>query len=70
MNMVKEVYQDVQHVKKRVFGNMREIEASRGVLRKKLYELRQILYQCRAELNFGNHYDRFQIRRTSLLQGN
>jgi len=36
MNMVKKVYQDVQRVKKRVFGNMREIEASRDELRTKL----------------------------------
>jgi len=60
MNMVKKVYQDVQRVKKRVFGNMREIEASRGVLRKKLC-------QCKAKLDFGNHYD---IYRTNLLEGN
>ena len=39
MNMVKKVYQDVQRVKSRVFGNMREIEASRNELRKKLYKL-------------------------------
>jgi len=67
MNMVKTVYQDVQHVKKRVFDNMREIEASRGVLEKKLYELRKKLYPCREELDFGNHYD---IYRTNLLEGN
>ena len=36
MNMVKKVYQDVQDVKKRVFGNKREIEASRGELMAKL----------------------------------
>ena len=63
MNMVKKVYQDVQRVKKHVFGNMREIEASRGVLRKNFY-------QCRAELDFGNRYDRFWIHRTNLLEGN
>ena len=63
MNMVKKVYQDVQRVKKHVFGNMREIEASRGVLRKKLC-------QCKAKLDFGNHYDRFQIHCTSVLEGN
>jgi hypothetical protein len=63
MNMVKKVYQDVQRVKKRVFGNMREIEASRDELRKKLCELG-------AKLDFGNGYERFLIRNTSLLQGN
>jgi len=36
MNTVKEVYQDVQRVKKRVFGNMREIEACRDELKAKL----------------------------------
>ena len=36
MNMVKKVYQDVQHVKEHVSGNMREIEASRDELGKKL----------------------------------
>jgi len=36
MNMVKKVYQDVQRVKKHVFGNMREIEASRDELKAKL----------------------------------
>ena len=63
MNMVKKVYQDVQHVKSRVFDNMREIEAGRGDLRKKLDELR-------AKLDFGNHNDTFLIRHTSLLKGN
>ena len=38
MNMVKQMYQDVQQVKKRVFGNMRDIEACRDELRKKLFE--------------------------------
>lgn len=37
MNMVKKVYQDVQLVKKRVFGNMRQIEASRDELRAKMF---------------------------------
>jgi hypothetical protein len=36
MNMVKMVYQDVQRVKKIVFGNMRDIEASRDELKAKL----------------------------------
>jgi len=63
MNMVKKVYQDVQRVKKRVFGNIREIDACRDELREKLYELR-------AKLNFGNHYDTFLIHRTSHLKGN
>jgi hypothetical protein len=36
MNMVKKVYRDVQHVKNRVLGNMREIEASRDELRTRL----------------------------------
>jgi len=62
MNMVKKVYQDVQHVKKRVFGNMREIEACRGEVMAKLWELR-------GKLDFGNHYDRFRIHHTSLLEG-
>jgi hypothetical protein len=39
MNMVKKVYHDVQHVKQRVFGNMREIENSRDELRTKLFLL-------------------------------
>ena len=39
MNTVKKVYQDVQRVKSCVFGNMREIEASRDELRTKLYKL-------------------------------
>ena len=63
MNMVKKVYQDVQRVKKRVFGNIREIEASRDELRKKLHELR-------VKLNFRNHYDRFLIHHTNHLKGN
>jgi hypothetical protein len=36
MNMVKKAYQDVQLVKRRVLGNMREIEASRDELRARL----------------------------------
>jgi hypothetical protein len=36
MNMVKKVYQDVQLVKRRVFGNTIEIEASRDELRARL----------------------------------
>ena len=39
MNMVKMVYQDVQRVKKLVFGNMREIEASRDELWAKLVQV-------------------------------
>jgi hypothetical protein len=61
MNMVKKVYQDVQHVRSRVFGNMREIEASRDVLGRKLNEIRE-------KLDFGNRYDGFH--HTSLLKGN
>jgi len=57
------VYQDVQRVKKRVFGNMREIKASRDELRTKLYELK-------SKLNFGYHYGRDVIPYTSLLLGN
>ena len=63
MNIVKKVYQDVQRVKSRVFGNMREIEASQDELRKKLCELEAIM-------DFGNHYGIFQIHNTSLLKGN
>ena len=63
MNMVKKVYQDVQRVKSRVFGNMREIEACRDELRKKLDKLR-------AKLDFGNRYDGFLIHHTSPLKGN
>ena len=63
MNMVKQVYQDVQWVKKRVFGNMREIEASRGVIRSTLSEVKK-------KLVFGDHLGRFLIRRTNLLKGN
>jgi hypothetical protein len=37
MNMVKKVYQDVQHVKSHVLDNIREIEASRAELRKRLF---------------------------------
>ena len=57
MNMVKQVYQDVQRVKNRVFGNMREIEACRDELREKLNEVGQ-------KRVFGNCYV------TRLLKGN
>jgi len=70
MNMVKKFYQDVQRVKKRVFGNMREIEASRGELRGKLYKLEAILNENSPRLPFRTHYDRFRIHQTSLLEGN
>ena len=63
MNRVKKVYQDVQRVKSRVFGNMREIETSRVKLRTKLYKLN-------AKVLLMNRYDRFQIHHTSLLKGN
>jgi len=63
MNMVKKVYQDVRRVKSCVFGNMREIEASRDELRNKLYDLM-------AKLDSGKHYDGFLIHHTSLLEGN
>ena len=63
MNMVKKVYQDVQRVKKHVFGKMREMEASRDELRIKLCELGD-------KLDFGNHYHRYLIHDTSLLPGN
>jgi hypothetical protein len=63
MNMVKQVYQDVQRVKSRVFGNMREIEASRDKLRKKLDKLKPIPY-------FQNHNYRHLIPYDSLLEGN
>jgi len=56
MNMVKQVYQDVQRVKSHVFGNMREIEACRGELREKLYKLN-------AKVFSRNRYD-------ILLEGN
>jgi hypothetical protein len=36
MNMVKKAYQDVQLVKRCVFGNTREIEANRDELRARL----------------------------------
>jgi hypothetical protein len=63
INIVKKVYQDVQHVKSRVFGNMREIEACQDELRKELYELT-------TKLGSGNHYDRFLVHHTSFLKGN
>ena len=63
MNMVKKVYQDVQRVKSRVFGNMREIEACRDELRKKLDELNLKPY-------FRNCNYRHLIYDTNLLKGN
>jgi len=63
MNMVKKVYQDVQRVKRRVFGKMREMEASRDELRIKLCELKD-------KLDFGNRSHRYLIHDTSLLPGN
>ena len=61
MNMVKKVYQDVQQVKKRVFGNMREIEGNRDELRRKLYKLTP-------RRRFPNQFDRFCILHR-LLEG-
>ena len=56
MNMVKQVYKDVQRVKKRVFGNTKEIEACRVELRKKLHELmaKLVLVVGYAGLQKGN----------------
>ena len=67
MNTVKKVYQDVQRVKKCVFGNMRVIEASRDELRKKLYELDRKLCELITRPVIRNHY---LIHHTSLLEGN
>lgn len=44
MNIVKRVYQDVCKVKKKLFGNMKEIEASRDNLKERVTMLKQ--YQC------------------------
>jgi len=63
VNMVKKVYQDVQRVKRRVFGSMREIDASRDKLWKKLDKLNPMPY-------FRNHNYRHLIHHTSLLKGN
>lgn len=52
MNIVKKVYHDVQHVKRRVFGNTRNIEASRDDLKIKL----QPLVTHHARCMTGNFY--------------
>jgi thiamine kinase-like enzyme len=49
MNMVKKVYQDVKRVKKRVFGNRKEIEACRDELK-----ARMVLVGNYASLLAGN----------------
>ncbi|XP_069677368.1 NFX1-type zinc finger-containing protein 1-like [Periplaneta americana] len=41
MNIVKKVYQDVSKVKKRCFGNLREIEASRDELKERMNLLKE-----------------------------
>ena len=55
MSMVKKVYHDVQRVKKRVFGNIREIEASRDELRTKLHLMNTYTIPLRGNLMIRTH---------------
>lgn len=56
MNMVKKVYHDVQRVKIRVFGNIKEIEASRDELRTKLRLMNTYTIPLRESTEFRNLY--------------
>ena len=55
MNMVKKVYQDVQRVKKRVFGNIKEIEASRDELRERLILMNRDVGRLTGNLMIHNY---------------